>query len=529
MPAASNSQEEILLIAEKVGDTAERVERLEQERNTQSQALDAAGKVLDAAIKGLGALRSQVLESDIAKLQLALNDKARELGAEIQRFEAVAADIARRAEAADATLKESLAAEVKALTERADSLRSEWAGYRQWGDKVELSLKDHGEKLAALPPMIRGQDGRTVNPRGRYDASARYARLDIAEINGASYISTEDDNDEKPSRKSKKWVLMAARGAGGGGSTDFAGITGSITPAQLAGVSTYNIGDIFYANTTGTVTRLTPGSSGQLLSTQGNGAAPIWVTATGGAGDMNGPASATDNAIVRFDGTGGKTVQNSGVTISDTNAISVSGLSSSLTIAGTTASTNSTTGSIVTGGGIGAGGNMNAAGMSHSFGSAGGGTVTLAVNRAAGALGFLVFQTGGSDRWYAGATSAAESGSNAGTNYRIVALSDAGANIDFPLEITRAAGGTFAISRPVTMASSLVVASGVTIPAGGSTTMRLLFGSTSGPGIYCGTGAPTASAARNSLYIRDGGTTASTRLYVNTDGGTTWTNFTAAA
>lgn len=40
-----------------------------------------------------------------------------------------------------------------------------------------------------------------------------------------------------------------------------------------------------------------------------------------GTGDVIGPASATDNAVVRFDGTGGKTIQNSGVTITDTNDI----------------------------------------------------------------------------------------------------------------------------------------------------------------------------------------------------------------
>lgn len=40
-----------------------------------------------------------------------------------------------------------------------------------------------------------------------------------------------------------------------------------------------------------------------------------------GSGDFAGPASSTDNAIVRFDGTGGKTGQNSVVTIDDTGVI----------------------------------------------------------------------------------------------------------------------------------------------------------------------------------------------------------------
>jgi hypothetical protein len=38
---------------------------------------------------------------------------------------------------------------------------------------------------------------------------------------------------------------------------------------------------------------------------------------SGGAGDVVGPASATDNAIVRFDSTTGKLIQNSGITIAD--------------------------------------------------------------------------------------------------------------------------------------------------------------------------------------------------------------------
>jgi len=51
-----------------------------------------------------------------------------------------------------------------------------------------------------------------------------------------------------------------------------------------------------------------------------NGTALGWDTVSGGgggSGDVVGPASATDNAIVRFDGTTGKLVQNSVVTIAD--------------------------------------------------------------------------------------------------------------------------------------------------------------------------------------------------------------------
>ena len=46
------------------------------------------------------------------------------------------------------------------------------------------------------------------------------------------------------------------------------------------------------------------------------------ITGVTGLGDVVGPASATDNAIARFDGTTGKLLQNSIVTVSDTGVIS---------------------------------------------------------------------------------------------------------------------------------------------------------------------------------------------------------------
>ena len=57
------------------------------------------------------------------------------------------------------------------------------------------------------------------------------------------------------------------------------------------------------------------GTSGQALITDGSGVLS-WSTAA--SGDVYGPASATDDAIARFDGTTGKIIQNSAVTIADT-------------------------------------------------------------------------------------------------------------------------------------------------------------------------------------------------------------------
>lgn len=85
--------------------------------------------------------------------------------------------------------------------------------------------------------------------------------------------------------------------------------------------ATFAQGDVIYYNGTNLV-RLAAGASGQFLKTNGAGANPAWATASG-TGDVVGPASATDNAIARYDTTTGKLLQNSGVTVDDNGVVSV--------------------------------------------------------------------------------------------------------------------------------------------------------------------------------------------------------------
>ena len=59
------------------------------------------------------------------------------------------------------------------------------------------------------------------------------------------------------------------------------------------------------------------GTAGQALVTDGSGVLS-WSSAA--SGDVYGPASATDNAVARYDGTTGKIIQNSAVTIGDDGA-----------------------------------------------------------------------------------------------------------------------------------------------------------------------------------------------------------------
>lgn len=54
-------------------------------------------------------------------------------------------------------------------------------------------------------------------------------------------------------------------------------------------------------------------------------------------------------------------------------------------------------------------------------------------------------------------------------------------------------------------------------------------GTVAGPELLSGTGAPTLTAPKGSLYLRTDGSSVSTRAYINTDGAGTWTPVTTVA
>ncbi len=78
----------------------------------------------------------------------------------------------------------------------------------------------------------------------------------------------------------------------------------------------------------------------------------------------------------------------------------------------------------------------------------------------------------------------------------------------------------------VSATGNITADSGTAPVAGGEASF--LATSTAGLGIYVGSGLPTVSAAQGSIYLRTDGSSTSTRLYVNTNGTTGWTNVTTA-
>jgi len=161
-------------------------------------------------------------------------------------------------------------------------------------------------------------------------------------------------------------LSWAAGGGGGGGSPggsttqvqyNNAGAFGGMPGFTFDGTATVSLGvasttsgslklynsasansvSIASGNNTASWTMTLPvddGSNGQLLQTDGSGNLS-WYTNTA-TGDVVGPASATDNAIARFDGTTGKLIQNSAVTVADTTGDITGGKYNGLTISTTT-------------------------------------------------------------------------------------------------------------------------------------------------------------------------------------------------
>jgi hypothetical protein len=166
-----------------------------------------------------------------------------------------------------------------------------------------------------LVPQIAALPAGTLVSTDRLPAvSAGGAGKTLTPANFLAYILPDaDKGDITTSASGATWTIDAgavsyAKIQNVAANSFLANVTGS--PASLTEIATSRI-PLFASAITGT-----PSASTYL---RGDGS---WATVSG-SGDVVGPASATDNAIARFDLTTGKLIQNSAVTIADTGATSI--------------------------------------------------------------------------------------------------------------------------------------------------------------------------------------------------------------
>ncbi len=119
---------------------------------------------------------------------------------------------------------------------------------------------------------------------------------------------------------------------------------------------------------------------------------------------------------------------------------------------------------------------------------------------------------------------------NAGTGF--TRLQIGGTSSSFPalqangnaLQVALADGSSFTNLQ----AFGLALQPGTALTAGGSTTMAVTL-SSGVIGLYVGSGAPSITAAKGSLYLRSDGSGTTDRAFINTTGSTTWTALTTVA
>lgn len=99
-----------------------------------------------------------------------------------------------------------------------------------------------------------------------------------------------------------------------------------LTQTQLTALVNSFVGDSGSGGTSGAVPAPAAGDAAANKFLKADG---TWATASGGSGDVTGPASSTDNAIARYDGTTGKIIQNSGATVDDSGNIAATNFSGS--------------------------------------------------------------------------------------------------------------------------------------------------------------------------------------------------------
>jgi hypothetical protein len=96
-------------------------------------------------------------------------------------------------------------------------------------------------------------------------------------------------------------------------------------------------------------------------------------------------------------------------------------------------------------------------------------------------------------------------------------ISAQGSDADINLALTPKGAGD------VRSAASIHAQASTSIPAAGTAGAGLLLSSVTNFGVFFGSGAPSLSAAKGSLYLRSDGSGVNDRMYVNTNGSTAWT------
>lgn len=219
--------EEALALARAIADLGQRMKLLEADVGDQTEAfakLESAAELSVSAVEKLA--ERSASKADVQPV-------AERVGAIAEQADAAIRSLQQRLDTFEASV-------LAARNEHAALFGVDGAGRIE----LEKQRNDRDAKLLADVAAIREQlaaqlvgaqkleaIARGFNPRGKWNENTTYSRLDVVLLNGSSFVSQEDDNTEKPGRGSKKWMMLAARGASGG-EVNLSSVSGTLAVAQ---------------------------------------------------------------------------------------------------------------------------------------------------------------------------------------------------------------------------------------------------------------------------------------------------------
>jgi len=203
-------------IARCLAESLKRIQELEQSKTEASQQAKEAEKRFSAALHDLAEQLTKTGEETTSIAQHLSN----QINTEKEQFSAELSNV------------------VDQLTKTSEQAKVEF-GYKV--DEIALKLAELPAQMAAFKaefatPSVQADAPKSFNPRGAYENGEKYQPFDYVSANGSSYIALVENPTEPPSKRSKQWMLVAARGASGSG--------GIISASEVVGLGTAAFRDV---------------------------------------------------------------------------------------------------------------------------------------------------------------------------------------------------------------------------------------------------------------------------------------------
>ena len=240
-------------IARCLAESLKRIQELEQSKTEASQQAKEAEKRFSAALHDLAEQLTKTGEETTSIAQHLSN----QINTEKEQFSSELGNV------------------VDLLTKTSEQAKVEF-GYKV--DEIALKLAELPAQMAAFKaefaiPSVQADAPKSFNPRGAYENGEKYKPFDYVSANGSSYIALVENPTEPPSKRSKQWMLVAAKGASGSG--------GIISASEVVGLGTAAFRDV--GQEAGNVLEL----SGTAQITVGDGINPGQIIFASNSGNID--------------------------------------------------------------------------------------------------------------------------------------------------------------------------------------------------------------------------------------------------